>query len=367
MNLSSGEVMVRYSDIIKKNVIKKKTEADKRDPAYLVNMEDGMDAIQFGILDKGSASPEGSTPAKEARLFMRELLDANMGYLKNLEEKIRRNEHFDIDVAETMVDRIIDAPDIIEKYSPLLPSKKGQYDVEGDYMMLHSGVVALYALKIGTGLNYSRKQLRELALSAFFYDIGLYQIPEEIIGKKGALNDSEIGIVRRHTEIGGNMLVRFEKRYPLMARVAYEHHEREQGQGYPAGLQGNEICEYAKIVGMADKFIAMIHNRPYREAILRHVSIRSLIDEKNVLFPAKLIKVFIDKIGVFPVGSYVRLNNTAIGKVIENNRHHPLKPLIKLVVNSHGKPVPGRVIIDLVENPVLHVKGVIDDKDISVQ
>jgi HD-GYP domain-containing protein (c-di-GMP phosphodiesterase class II) len=82
--------------------------------------------------------------------------------------------------------------------------------------------------------------------------------------------------------------------------VAYEHHERENGQGYPRGIKGDEICEYAKITGIVDTYEAMTHNRAHRKAIIQNVSIRELILSKNLMFSPKIIKAFIKEISLYP-------------------------------------------------------------------
>ncbi len=150
----------------------------------------------------------------------------------------------------------------------------------------------------------------------------------------------------------------------MMPRVAYEHHERENGRGYPAELKGHEICEYAKIIGLADTFDAMIHSRPYRKALTQHFSIKELVGSKNFQFSSKTIKIFLDEMGIFPVGSYVKLNNMEIGKVVATSKEHPLKPTIKIIFNGHGNKAPGESVINLEEHPVLYVTAAVSKEEL---
>jgi len=222
----------------------------------------------------------------------------------------------------------------------------------------------IYALKIGQGLGYSREQLFELGLSAFLYDVGIFKIPERITKKEGKLTNSEVAIIRKHPEIGRAILSPFKKDYPWLPRVAYEHHERENGQGYPRGLKGEQICEYAKIVGIVDTYEAMIHNRPHRKAITEYVSIRELIFSKSLLFSSEVIKAFIKEISIYPTGSYVSLNNRATGMVIATNEDNPMKPVIKLLFDGKGNVMGKDRIINLSDNPLLHITDSVSEEEI---
>ena len=214
-------------------------------------------------------------------------------------------------------------------------------------------------------MEYSRTQLFELGFSALLYDVGIFRIPESITKKEGKLTDSEVALIRKHPEMGQDILSTFKEDHPWLPRVAYEHHERENGQGYPRGLKGEEICEYAKIVGIVDTYEAMIHNRPHRKAITQHVSVRELIWSKSLMFSSKIIKVFIKEISIYPIGSYVRLNNKAIGMVIATNEENPMKPVIKLLFDGKGNVMSEDRILKLDENPLLHVADSVSEEEIQ--
>ena len=114
---------------------------------------------------------------------------------------------------------------------------------------------------------------------------------------------------------------------------------------------------------MVDTFDAMIHNRPHRKALAQHFSVKELVESKNVLFSPRIIKVFLDKMGIFPIGSYVKLNNMEIGKVIATNGSHPLRPTIKLIFDSHGDKMPEETVINLEGHPVLYVTDAVSEED----
>lgn len=355
--------MVRYSDIIKSGV--KKGAKDRTEHAAGPEKSEKIDnSLRFSTLKEFSTSSKlNALPAQKDAEYMKELHSTIIDYLKEVRKLIKNDEHFDIKQAIDIINHIISTPDLIEKFYQSI-ALGNNHNNEESYLILHLINVMVYAIKIGTGLKYSREELLELGLAALFYDVGLLKIPENITEKRGKLTEAELDIMKKHTEIGKNILSGFQAEHPMLPRVAYEHHERRNGEGYPKGLKGKEICEYAKIIGLIDTFDAMIHNRPHRKALMQHFSVKELVGAKNSLFSPWIIKVFLDEIGIFPIGSYVKLNNTEIGKVIATNDSHPLRPTIKLIFDSHGDKMPEETMINLKGHPVLYVTDAVSEEDL---
>lgn len=291
---------------------------------------------------------------------MEQLYETIIAYLKQVRTQILNDQRFEIEPAVDTIRQIIDTPELIQKYYHATV----HVYIENDYLISHSANALHYALKIGSGLKYSREELLELGLSALFYDVGMFKIPDAITRKEGKLTDSEADIIRTHTEMGRQLLAVFGDRFPLLSRVAYEHHERENGEGYPRNLKGDEICDFAKIIGIVDTYEAMTHNRPHRRAFLKHSSVKELISSKTRLFSPRIIRVYLEEIGLFPVGSYVKLNNNSVAEVIEINVSHPMKPLIKLLYDSHGNKAPDGEVINLSEHPIFYVAAALHEDDL---
>ncbi|MDP3285483.1 MAG: HD domain-containing phosphohydrolase, partial [Desulfobacterales bacterium] len=345
--------MVKYSDIIR-NDVKDRQEAEK-----------AGNSLHFSALKEFDTSSNSDTlPEQKDVEDIEQLYSTIVDYLGEVRKRVDNNERFDIRQAVDTVNHIINTPDLIEKFYQLTTLSSYNHNNE-DYLITHLINVFIYSLKIGTGLKYPVEELLELGLAALLYDIGFFKIPETITGKKSKLTGTELNTVKKHTEIGKNILSQFNAEHPMLSRVAYEHHERKNGSGYPAGLKDEEICEYAIIIGLADTFGAMIHNRPHRKALAQYFSIKELVALKNSLFPSKYIKVFLDEMGVFPVGSYVRLNNMETGRVIANSKLHPLRPTVKMILNSRGEKLPEEPIIKLEGHPVLYVTAGVSKEDLS--
>ncbi len=128
-------------------------------------------------------------------------------------------------------------------------------------------------------------------------------------------------------------------------------------QGYPSGLKGDEISEYAKIIGICDSYEAMTHDRPHKKAAAQYLSVLQLAGSQRYAFAPHIVKMFLDEITLYPIGSYVRLNNKAIGVVVETNPNNPLKPTVRIVVDGHGKKAMEEKLINLAENSYPHHRG----------
>ncbi|KGE04615.1 HD-GYP domain-containing protein [Pseudohaliea rubra] len=139
-------------------------------------------------------------------------------------------------------------------------------ELRDPYTVGHEKNVALIAVAIGKELGLSEHMLDSLKFSGLLHDIGKIAVPIEILSKPGKISPSEFELVKTHPVEGYNILSRMNWPWPL-ATVAYQHHERLDGSGYPLGLKGGEIIPEAKIIGVADVVEAMTSHRPYRPAI----------------------------------------------------------------------------------------------------
>ncbi|MEA3417683.1 MAG: HD domain-containing phosphohydrolase [Thermodesulfobacteriota bacterium] len=350
--------MVKFSDIIKNNLTtKQKAEKESQKRSGSFRLSD-LEELRLSK-DKKPAYTKAAVPEpKKETEEIRKIYLSFQNYINEVRTSILNNKSFKIDSALILINKIINTPDMINE----LYQSSIHFGRKEGYAISRSINTLVYALKISQGMEYSKTQLLELGLAALLYDVGMFRIPESIIKKKGELTGSEVALIRKHPEIGRDILSVFKEDYPWLSRVAYEHHERENGQGYPHGIKGDEICEYAKITGIVDTYEAMIHNRAHRKAIIQHVSIRELILSKNLMFSPKTIKAFIKEISLYPIGSYVTLNNKAVGMVIRTDEKNPMKPVVKLLFDGKGKAVTEE--IKLSENPLLCIAETISIDEI---
>ena len=235
---------------------------------------------------------------------------------------------------------------------------------EYDWMVVHNVHVTFISLVIGQGMGFDIKMLLKLGLAALLENVGMYKIPESILDKRGNLNDGEKATIREHPKHSYEILAQMGERYQWLAEVAVQVHERSDGSGYPYGLRGGEIYELSSIIGLVDVYVAMISDRPYRGKIVQTDAIKYIVEEVKGEFPAKIRKVFLNQISLFPVNTYIKLNNKSIGRVLTTDRHQPLRPTIELLYDSAGGKMERRDVIRLSENPLLYITESIHERDL---
>ncbi|MCO0596651.1 HD-GYP domain-containing protein [Peribacillus butanolivorans] len=182
---------------------------------------------------------------------------------------------------------------------------------------------------MGTKLGLSKESLSDLTLAAILHDVGKTRIPERLLEKPGKLTATEYEEIKRHTIYGYELLKSIPGIPPSIALTALQHHEREDGQGYPHKLKGSNIYYLSKIVAIADVFHAMSSDRVYHQAMPFYKVIEQMNRDVFGKFNPKMLLVFINQLMGTLVGKEVMLTNQQIGTIIMINPYEPLKVLMK--------------------------------------
>ena len=156
----------------------------------------------------------------------------------------------------------------------------------------HSAAVAVYSRDIARQMGMAEHDIEMVHLTGLVHDIGKIGVRAEVLQKTSALNDDEWAEMRRHSEIGANILIEVEG-YDEVARIVRSHHERFDGAGYPDGLARDEIPLLARIIAVADAYNAMTSTRPYRNAMAPEVAIQQLLNGRGSQFQADLVDAFV--------------------------------------------------------------------------
>lgn len=206
-----------------------------------------------------------------ASVIYHKIVVQNNAYIKSIDDKQKQLERVTLQTISTIAN-IIDAKD--------------------EYTKGHSYRVAEYSSLLAKELGYDDERVANVKYIGLLHDIGKIGIPDSILNKPGKLNDSEYAIMRKHAEIGGNILSG-NNMINGMDEGAKYHHERYDGRGYPQGLKGEEIPEMARIIGIADSYDAMTSNRVYRKALSNETVIAELKRCSGTQFDPKLAEIFI--------------------------------------------------------------------------
>lgn len=234
-----------------------------------------------------------------------------------------------------------------------------------DYTYGHSVNVCVLSVLTGIGLGYNEQKLRELTLGALLHDIGKMLVPVEILNKLTRLLNEEMEVMKTHAALGFDMLRKHWHNIPLLsAHVAFQHHERYDGSGYPRGLKGVEIHEYSQIVAIADVYDALISDKAYKPGMQPHEAYELMIALGSSYFNPDILQVFFKSIAIFPLGSVVQLNNGQVGVIIRVYPGLQTRPVVKLIADESGKVLPETQEIDLVRHLTTFVQKVLREEDI---
>lgn len=208
-----------------------------------------------------------------------------------------------------------------------------------EYTYTHSVSTMVYALMIARKLNYNAQKLAVLGLGTLLHDIGKMLIDHDVMYKDGKLTDQEYEYVKMHSLYGYQALRRIPSLSEQVRQIAYMHHERIDGSGYPQGLQGEELSEYIRIVSIADVYDALTTDRCYRKKWPAHKAMDFLIERSGREFEPDLVRMFTQQLAVYPNGSLVRLSDRHIGIVAAQNRNMPLRPVVRVVQDPEGRDI----------------------------
>jgi hypothetical protein len=226
-----------------------------------------------------------------------------------------------------------------------------------DYLAFHQARVAVMALRIGANVGHDRRRLTTLGMAGCLIDVGLWRMPETPLRRLDTLAGDELVAYRAHPRLSADLVRLWAPPDEGIVPAVLEHHEREQGQGFPQGLTGAAVDPAAKILGLADTYTALTVPPTTRPRLRPHEAVRELVKSRNEAFPSPLIKALLSEVSVFPPGTVVRLNTEEIGRVVAVNRNHPLRPRVEIMADARGQRLPAPKMLDLAESPFIYITG----------
>ncbi|HTM25525.1 MAG TPA: HD-GYP domain-containing protein [Vicinamibacterales bacterium] len=214
-----------------------------------------------------------------------------------------------------------------------------------NYTFTHMVNVSVLAMAQARSLNLEGPLLREFGFAALMHDIGKVNTPQEVLNKPDKLTNEEFEIMQRHVVDGAHILRRTPEMPALAPVVAFEHHLRQDLSGYPANIGHRNLNLCTQIVSIADVYDALRSTRVYREG-LPSDRIKSIMARKDdPAFNQKLLRRFINLVGLFPIGTLVRLNTDAIGVVTHEHPTDPFRPQVKVIRDQEGaEPEEGLLV-----------------------
>tara|TARA_B100001971_G_scaffold214770_1_gene254221 strand:+ start:1868 stop:3157 length:1290 start_codon:yes stop_codon:yes gene_type:complete len=222
---------------------------------------------------------------------------------------------------------------------------------QDEYTAEHSVNVSLLAISLGQHLDLAPYELENLGICGLMHDIGKMKVPDEILNKPGRLTPEEFEEMARHTTYARQLLMGRSDIYPGAVDVAWTHHERLDGKGYPRGIDSTKISLFTRIVSVVDAYDAMTSDRVYKAGMSSLEAMKILNKNAGTQFDKEVVKKFIAMIGLYPPGYLLQMTNGEVGIILSADEGYQLKPRVIMILDKNKQPQPEQ-IINLAMNPV---------------
>lgn len=215
-----------------------------------------------------------------------------------------------------------------------------------DYTYMHSVAVCALMVALARELGLNDEQTRQAGLAGLFHDVGKMAIPEEILNKPDALSDDEFFLMRKHAEYGHAILSRSKPLDAICLDVCLHHHEKIDGSGYPHKMKGDEISIFAKMGAICDVYDAITSDRPYKSGWEPGIALQRMAKWTGH-FDEVVFRAFVKCVGIYPIGSLVKLQSGRLGVVIDQNATSLLTPVVKMIFSTKSMTRIRPEIVDL--------------------
>jgi len=301
----------------------------------------------------------------------------NKGAYRSYTQLIEEMNMIFLNITARNSDKIDDSINVITtELLQLLREKRKRFvgfilggEIKGNTMAKSSVNTAILSVLIALELKLPHYRIFNVAIGALLHDVGMLRIPKAITEKKGGLSEEEYQLMQNHP-LAGHRIVTNELSYlDEVGDIVLQHHERWDGVGYPDQRSGSRINLGARIVSIADSFEAMISEKSYRNSMAGYQAMINLLSESAQHFDPNVLKAFVVAMGIYPIGSFVSLNNGIVARVIDVRANAPLRPRIQVVIDEFKtmhKNEAG-MIIDLLVEKDLFITEAMDAKELSIQ
>jgi HD-GYP domain-containing protein (c-di-GMP phosphodiesterase class II) len=291
----------------------------------------------------GKASYPDTHSTEEELPLASEARQATVQILESVRVAVGKGLNLDVEQVQHAVDglreSIIRNPDALMFLTQLRNTKSSAYD--------RAINVAVYLLAFGRYLGLTRDELSELGLGGLLLDIGKLKLPENLLEKKATYTPAEHSLFKRHVAFSESMVHNMPGVTAKVRDMISQHHERENGSGYPKGLHGRELSPFGKMAAIVDCFEDLVIEHRFARPLPPHEALQLIQSWGGRIFHQALVEHFIQCTGVYPVGSLVELTTGAVGIVVSQNRKNRLQPRVLFVLDSKKSPIPSPKVINL--------------------
>ncbi|NOQ36259.1 MAG: DUF3391 domain-containing protein [Methylococcaceae bacterium] len=295
------------------------------------------DIIKKKISTKVIVAPKRQVSFDEEMDYAKNAVARNTHLIKDFMMKVKSGGTIDLLVAkkgiQKSINSVLRSPDTILLMSQLQNKHQSTWQ--------HSMNVSVLAINLGRYLNLEEDELMTLGLCGMLLDIGKLLISKEDL----VMAENKKDLIESHTTLGRNLLLKSSSNLSkIVSEVAYTHHERLDGKGFPQGLKGKQISAYARMISIVDTYDTLTIDKPNKKGLTHYEAMSQILAQVGTHFDETLVNSFNQCIGTYPVGSIVEMNTGEVAMVVESNSEQRLRPKIVLLTTADKKPRAKHVV-----------------------
>ncbi|MDH5528072.1 MAG: HD-GYP domain-containing protein [Nitrospirota bacterium] len=292
-----------------------------------------------------------SEEQKDSRHMAKAIYIRTLTAVEDVMESVKINQAFPLKRSKRVMQRLVDNL-LADPVNLLGLTNLRCYD---EYTYHHSVNVCVLSLSVGRRLGLPKPMLAHLGIASMFHDLGKSRIPVDVLNKPGEFDDHEWDMIRRHPVYGVKTIVKLKGADELASRVvtgSFEHHMGYDGSGYPKLPRQRTMSLYGRIISMCDCYDAMTSARVYnRTPATPERALKLMLSKSGKAFDSVMMKVFVNTIGIFPVGTLLLLDTGEIGVVFQANEDPAQgdRPYVRMITDTHGRELDTPEEVSLTE------------------
>ena len=294
-------------------------------------------------VDATAGAVEPTTDFHQEVQRARRIYDGSRPVLLSLFEQSRLGRAIDTAGAAELVEEISESV----QRNPWALLSVARLKTADEYTYMHSAAVCALMIALSRQLRLDARQTRDAGMAGLLHDVGKAMIPAAIINKPARLSEDELRTVRTHPELGYELLRHLEGIPAAALDVCLHHHEKIDGSGYPKGLPGQRISLVARMGAVCDVYDAITSNRPYKAGWDPAGSLRRMAGWTGTHFDEAVFQHFVKSVGIYPIGSFVRLESGLLGVVVEQGEASLLAPRVRVLMQAQTRAALSPHLIDL--------------------